>query len=82
MHVRTVHVLSCSLWRYLLSYVQCRGCVQGSSWLHVPSNERCVAISAGSEGQVWTLGQSGAVYYRQPEATQTLTGTYKYFQLR
>lgn len=47
---------------------------QGSSWLHVGTDQPFKSISIGGASQVWAIARDGAVFYRGSVSQQNPAG--------
>lgn len=47
---------------------------QGSSWLHVGTDQPFKSISIGGANQVWAIARDGAVFYRGSVSQQNPAG--------
>lgn len=50
---------------------------QGSSWLHVGTDQPFKSISIGGANQVWAIAKDGAVFYRGSVSPQNPAGRLK-----
>ncbi len=49
-------------------------CSQGSSWLHVGTDQPFKSISIGAVHQVWAIAKDGSAFYRGSVSAQNPAG--------
>lgn len=54
---------------------------QGSSWLHVGTDQPFKSISIGGANQVWAIAKDGAVFYRGSVSPQNPAGQLKMWNI-